>query len=240
VAQRLGIAIRVLANVIVRQLKASAKAPDDPHDQTVKELLDAATRAELERWFGLPSFQQVEEAGPSEPQEDPDLVAVRERRQKALDAVDPAMVERHRRRVEAPEDLFKFKAVIELRIDPSVALLDHAMIDRQASIADPREREIPEQLVDDLRDCTPQALLRDLHRPELDFEKTFEVIDHAAENRVDIVGIVRELMTTRFKLVTQTTTTFREGLALLHDLRTARRQSWTDSLPSLPNRRVTG
>jgi hypothetical protein len=216
-------------------------APDnnDNDDKTVKELIDAATRAELEKWFGLPSFQEVVESKAA-PQEDPDVVAVRERRQKAIDAVDPAMIEAHRRRVEGADDLIKFKATLELRIDPSVSLLDHSMIDRQASIAEPREIEISEQLRDDLHDCTPQAILRDLHRPELDFEKTFEVVDFAAENRVNVVKIVRELMTTRFKVITRDTSTFREGLAVLRDLRDARRQSWADALPSLPNRRVSG
>src|SRR5689334_7444755 len=117
----------------------------DDDDKTVKELIDAATRAELERWFGLPSFTQVEEERAAAPAEDPDIVAVRERREKAIAAVDPAMVEWHRRRTDAPEDLIKFKPTIEVRVDPDVALLDHAMIER-GSIAEPREVEIPDAL----------------------------------------------------------------------------------------------
>jgi len=154
-------------------------------DKTVKELLDAATRAELERWFGLPSFTQAEEARAAKPPEaDPDIMAARERRQKAIEAVDPAMLEAHRRRVEPPDDLIRFKATIDVVVDPGMALLDHAMIER-GTIAEPREVEIPEELREDLRECAPQALLRDLHRPELDFDKSFEIIDHAAEGRVD-------------------------------------------------------
>ncbi len=214
--------------------------PDDNNDdKTVKELLDAATRADLERWFGLPSFQEVEEQKAAQPpEEDPEIAAVRERRQKAIEAVDPALVEAHRRRVEAPDSLIQFKPAIEVHVDPSLALLDMAMIDRQASIAEPREVEITEELRDDLRECAPQAILRDLHRPEIDFEKTFEIVDHAAENRVDIVGIVHELMTTKFRIEPQMTSTFHEGRAVLHDLRKARRESWGHVLPSLPNRRV--
>jgi len=215
----------------------------DDDDKTVKEMIDAATRAELERWFGLPSFAQAEEqAKANAPEEDPDVVAVRERRQKAIEAVDPAMVEAHRRRIESPDKMIKFKALIDVRIDPSVALLDHSMIDRGASIADPREIEIPEQLTDDLRDCTPQALLRDLHRPEFEFDKTFEMIDHAAEGRIDVVAAVNEVMTTTYRISTEVLPSiFHEGREILRELRTDRLAPWTPELfARLPNRRVTG
>jgi hypothetical protein len=212
----------------------------DDDDKTVKEMLDAATRAELERWFGLPSFTQVEEKAAPPPAEDPDVVAVRERREKAIAAVDPAMVEAHRRRTDAPENLIKFKPMIEIRVDPGVAFLDHAMIER-GTIAEPREIDIPDALRDDLRDCTPQALLRDLHRPELDFDKTFEIVDYAAENRVDVVAIVNEVMTTTYKINPESSNLFREGREILRELRTTRLEPWTaERLSALPNRRVNG
>ena len=210
---------------------------DNNDDKTVKELIDAATRAELDRWFGLPSFQQVEEKAP--PPEDPEIVLVRERRQKAIEAVDPAMLAAHTRRTTPPDDLLQFRAVIEPRIDPSVALFDHSMVDKQLTIAEPREVEIPEQLRDDLKDCTPQSILRDLHRPELDFDKTFEVVDPIAESRVDIVALVDELMTTRFSIRPEHTSLFREGREILRELRADRLRSWAHVLPNLPNRRVT-
>lgn len=215
----------------------------DDDDKTVKEMIDAATRAELERWFGLPSIAQVEEqAKANAPEEDPDVVAVRERRQKAIEAVDPAMVEAHRRRMEAPDTLIRFRALIDVRVNPDFALLDHSMIDRGSSIADPREVEIPEQLRDDLRDCTPQALLRDLHRPEFEFDKTFEIVDHAAEGRIDVVAAVNEVMTTTYRISTAVSTSiFHEGREILRELRTDRLAPWTpERLAALPNRRVTG
>lgn len=206
----------------------------------VKDLIDAATRAELERWFGLPSFQEVEEARAEAPPEDPDIVAVRERRQKAIEAVDPAMLEAHRRRTDPPDDLIRFKPAIDIRVDPEVALLDHAMIDRVA-IAEPREVEISEELRDDLKDCTPQALLRDLHRPEQDFDKVFEVVDFAAENRIDIAQIVHEVMAATYKVAGTPTNVFREGREILRELRASRHETWTpERLANLPNRRVTG
>lgn len=213
---------------------------DDNDDKTVKELLDAATRAELERWFGLPSFDQVAEQAPQAPEEDPEIVAVRERREKAMAAVDPAMLEWHRVRVEAQDDLIQFKPTIDVRVNPDVAMLDQAMIDRQASIAEPREVDIPEELRDDLRNCTPQALLRDLHRPELFFDKTFEVVDMAAENRVDIVAIVDEVMTTRYQLTGAPPKIFQEGNEILRELRTDRMRAVpVQTLAAFPNRRVT-
>jgi hypothetical protein len=211
----------------------------DNDDKTVKELIDAATRAELERWFGLPSFEQAAEKAPP-PEEDPEIALVRERREKAIAAVDPAMLEWHRARIEVQDDLLQFKPSIEVRVNPDVALLDQTMIAKQASIADPREVEIPEELRDDLRTCTPQALLRDLHRPELFFDKTFEVVDMNAENRVDVVRIVDEVMTAQYKLTGAPPNIFREGREILRELRTDRLRAMpVQTLEKFPNRRVT-
>src|SRR5690349_17528662 len=138
--------------------------PDDTDDapaagqpeQTVKELLDAKTLADLERWFGLPSFQELAERPPAP--EDPELVAKREQRDRAIAAVDPALIEAHRRRVEKSDTLITFQAVIDLRIDPSMARVDLAHIERKLEVAEPREVEISPQLRDDLNECTPQAI----------------------------------------------------------------------------------
>ncbi|MEJ7603499.1 MAG: hypothetical protein WKG01_36775 [Kofleriaceae bacterium] len=152
----------------------------DKLDPKVKDFIDAATRAELERWFGLPSYEVAGQKAEPSP-EDPEMVAVRERREKAIAAVDPVLLEALRARFEdGPASLIQFKESIKLRIDETVPLFDYAMVERQASIADPREVEISEELRDDLKDCTPQALLRDLHR--IDFDKTFEIVDMAAGN----------------------------------------------------------
>jgi hypothetical protein len=127
--------------------------------------------------------------------------------------------------------------VIDVRVDPSIAQLDLSMIDRQHTIAEPRELERPMELQDDLRDCTPQALLRDLHRPELDFEKVFEVVDMAAGQRMDIVAAVAEAMRTRWTLPPFGPTPLQEALALLRELRADRHAPWTEI--RIPNRTVT-
>jgi hypothetical protein len=201
--------------------------------------IDAATRAELERWFGLPSFEQLADRGvkPEPPPEDPEMVAARQRRLDAIAAVDPALVEAHRRRTDPPTDLIQFTPSIALRVDPSIALLDLSMIDRQHTIAEPRERELSEELRDDLRDCTPQALLRDLHRPELEFEKVFEVVDMSAEQRLDIVKAVADAMQTRWTLPPFGATPLQQARALLRELREDRHRPWIDI--KMPNRTVT-
>jgi len=217
---------------------APAAAPaTEPAEQTVKQLLDAKTRAELERWFGLPSFQELAERG-EPPPKDPDLEAARAQRAKAIAAVDPALVEAHRRRVESGDTLIRFQAVIDVRIDPSVTLVDFAQIERHQSIAEPREVEISDQLRDDLTECTPQAILRDLHRPELYFDKLFEIVDMAAEQRFDIVAAVDDAMRTSWKLPPFGSSLAAEGRALIAEAKEERMRSIAHLLSDLPNRRV--
>jgi hypothetical protein len=210
----------------------------DDNDPKAKDVIDAATAAELERWFGLPSFQELADKGVETP-EDPDVARVREQREKALAAIDPALVEAHRRRTDPPDDLIRFKPLIDVRVDPSVARLDLSMIDRQHTIAEPREVEISEELRDDLKECTPQALLRDLHRAEIDFDKTFEIVDAAAAQRLDIVAEVADAMRTSWKLPPLGALPFTEARETLAELRAERRQPWAElfARTPLPNRR---
>jgi hypothetical protein len=227
-------------------------ADDDKPEPKVKELLerdlgksleqvvDEVTAAQLARWFELPSFQQVEEGEVSPPVEDPEMLAVRERRAKAIAAVDPEMVEAHRRRMEAPWSLIKFEAKIDVHVDPDVAQVDYAMAESRIDSTEPREVERPEDIEDHLRDNTPQALLRDLHRPEIDFQKEFEVVDMAAEQKVDIVELVREAITTNWKLPDLGELPGRELHRIMADLRAERESPWGDipKRATLPNRRV--
>ena len=208
-------------------------------DKRVKDLLDAGTREDLERWFGLPSFEQVAERGgpPPAPPEDPEIAEVRKKRAAAIAAVDPALVEAHRRRTTPPADLIKFSQQLEVHLDPSIAAIDLSMIERQHAIAEPREVEISEELREDLHDCTPQALLRDLHRPELQFDKVFEIVDIAAEQRIDIVATVAEAMRTRWTLPPFGPSPLQEARALLKALRDDRHSPWTEI--KMPRRTVT-
>jgi len=216
-------------------------ATDEPPEKTAKDVLagelDPQTRADLERWFGLPSFDQLAEQG-IVPDEDPAFIEVRERQRRAIEAVDPEMLAAHQRRTDPPTDLLKFKFVIELRVDPSIAKLDLRMI--ESAIAEPREREIPEPLRDDLKDCTPQAILRDLHRPETHFDKTFEIVDMAADQRLDIVAEVSQAMATNWKLPPLVGSPWTEAHAALvefrHNLRTEPWAVWCSAEPLVRRR----
>ena len=214
--------------------------PPEDDDKKVKDVLSAATLAELQKWFGLPSFEEVAEHKAQAPVEDAEMAAVRERRERALAAIDPALLDRIMFRVERnPETLLRFAATIDVVIDPGMAFFDHKMADNVATIADPREVEISDELKDDLRECTPQALLRDLHRSETEFEKTFEIVDSAAEQRFDIVAEVASAMRTSWKLPPLGASPAVEARRDLEELRADRRRPWTDALKQMPNRRVS-
>jgi hypothetical protein len=210
----------------------------DDDDRKVKDLLDPATEADLARWFGMPSFDQLAEQKPEVVDEE--MQAVIARRDKALASVDPAFVERLRvRNEERPLSLLKFEAMIDVRVDERFGTLDETMVERAASIAEPREVEISDELRDDMKDCTPQALLRDLHRAEFDFDKQFEIVDFAAEQRFDIVAEVAQAMATRWKLPELGASPLAESEAILAGARAHRRRPWTEFLPDLRRRRVS-
>ena len=211
------------------------------------EQIDDVTRAELERWFGLPSFAQVAEGdipkGAVQIPEDPEIAAVRVRREKALAAIEPRFLDAIAARAARRAAPYRERPPIEIRVREDVAITDLAAIERQHLIAEPREVEVPQEMQDDLKDCTPQALLRDLHRPELDFEKTFEVVDMAADQRVDIVAMVDEAMKTAWRLTTADVSGMPkdESLAIIAQLRAERRTPWPALWKArpLPNRKVT-
>ncbi len=220
--------------------------PDDDDERTVKELisqgkvpLDPQTQADLEKWFGLPSVTALEEQGKIAAAEDSDIAEVVERRKKAIAAVDPALLDWIRIRTEdIPNQIGTPVRIIDTVIDASIARFDMGMVDRALTIAEPRTVEIPDQLIDDLKECTPQALLRDLHRPEQFFDKVFEIVDAAAEQRIDIVAEVKSAMRTSWRLPAFGRKAIEEGHDVLADLRKQRRQPWISFLPLLPNRSV--
>lgn len=213
---------------------------DKKVDPKVKDLIDSATRADLERWFGLPSYEALADQGVRpEPaaEEDPKFAERRKRQDAALAAVDPALVEAHRRRTEGAAELVKPPPEVALHIDPDIMQLDEAMIERQGLIADPREVQRPADLEDAVTERTPQALLRDLHRPELYFDKSFQRVDLIEDYRIDVAATIDEIMATSSRLPPPAPLLFQEGYALLQELRAERRQPWTEI--EMPRRRVT-
>ncbi len=124
----------------------------DHDDKKVKDLLDAGTRADLARWFGLPSYEVLAERGvaPAPPPEDAEFAAVRKRQEEALAAVDPSLLEAHRRRVEPDDALIRPRPPLALHVDPGIARIDPDRLEA-ATIAEPREVERPQDIEDGLR-----------------------------------------------------------------------------------------
>ncbi len=190
--------------------KPDASAKPDPtvkqllerdRDKPLTEVIDAATAAELERWFGLPSFQQLEEEPPPEKPEDPERVAIRARRDAALANVDPRLMAAIDARFELAWGLLKFDPLrTESKVDLEMPLFKEQLADRLHANTEPREIERPEDIDEELKDQTPQALLRDLHRTVSYFDKLFEIVDAAAEQTLDIVAEVRAAMKADWRL----------------------------------------
>lgn len=217
---------------------------NDDDDRKAKDVLDAATQADLARWFGLPSFTQVEEEAAKAPAPtadmDPEVAALVERRQKACAAVDPALLDAiYTRHDVKPEDVFVFDTTIETHVDEKFGVVDDVLIERAGAIADPREVELPEALLDALKECTPQALLRDLHRVEKDFDKQFEYVDALEEARVDASKEARTAMSTRHFMPARGEPEFHVARRVWLSIREERRRPMVEVLPQLRGRRVS-
>src|SRR5213596_1341835 len=114
---------------------------DDDDDPKVKDLIAAAkagdanidpdTAADLARWFGLPSYQQVAEGevAPAAPL-DPELAARREVMERALAAIDPALCDALHARWADVDQLIRFEPIELRRIDPSISALDPVLLAR--------------------------------------------------------------------------------------------------------------
>jgi len=207
---------------------------DDNDDRKVKEMLES----DLARWFGMPSAVDVVEGAQPKTQAavDEEMRQVIERREKVAASVDPELVRAiHERTDENPRELFTFKPELEVQ-QYDLGILDESLVAKIAG--DVRTYSLPEDLRDDMHDCTPQALLRDLHRPELEFSKEFQVIDIAAEVRVDVAEVVATAMTARYKaqLLVSPLLETRPVLAEIQQRR--HDTSWLERLSTLPNRTV--
>ncbi|HEX4453073.1 MAG TPA: hypothetical protein VH143_19510 [Kofleriaceae bacterium] len=230
-------------------------APDDDapksdrrDEPTVRELLDGAsldsvvdatTQAELAKWFALPSVEVAREQGMDLP-EDPELVAMREARARALAAVDPHILATVNRRIDDnTEAMIMFNAIIDIHIKTEMGCFDYSAVERQAFAIEPREREVDEDLRDEMKEVAPQALLRDLHRPEDEFEKQFEMVDPSAAQRYDIVAEVAGAMRTNWRLPPlPDITPLEEERRLLAGDRAMRRRAWWTEV-RMPNRKVS-
>ena len=203
-----------------------ARAPD----------LDPETQEQLSRWFGLPSFEELEERGEAPPME-PDFAAERRKIQAAASAaVDPALLEALYARADARASVARLE-ILELgRLDPSISALDPMLLGRVDAAAEPRTIELPMGIQDALAECTPQAVLRDLHRPEIYFDRRYEVDEQlAALMMVDPLNEVRQLLATRIELQLPEPP-LAEARASIAEMTRAKRAPWSQI--RTPTRRV--
>jgi hypothetical protein len=204
-------------------------------NKPLEEVVDAETAAELARWFGLPSFVQVaEEQAKHEEPPPPDPMT--EERARVLDAISPSLFAAVQSRNTPPE--IKFVATLEPFV-VTIATVATSDVGRRILAADATEREVYD-FHDELRECTPQALLRDLHRSEEDFEKRLEVIDYAAEQRLDAVKVVAETMATSWQIADLGPSQAVQRKQVVDEMRTTRKTPWDVLFASgnLPNRRT--
>jgi hypothetical protein len=216
---------------------------DNEDDRKVKDMLDPATRADLERWFGLPSFESLGDKPPPElPLDgalaDPAVQKVAKQREAALAEVDPELVAAIYARTDDHHDrIIQFKPTLDVHIQEDFGNLDEGMLQRASSL-EPREYELGDELREAMSECTPQALLRDLHRPENDFDKQFEVVDITAEQRIDAVGEVKSAMATSWKLPPLEASPLIASTGDIAEVRRIRAQPWTSYLHVMRNRQV--
>lgn len=217
--------------------------PSEPLDRFV----DAETAAQLERWFGLPSFAQVE-AGEVEVDDgldglDPGVAAVRDRRKRIAQEIDPELLAAIEQRHTPPDDLIKFAVTLEPR-DLDIALVDPTYFESRAAIGEVREYEWPEDIQEALHENTPQALLRDLHRLETDFDQpsdefvNFEDEEPPEPLIIDLRSKIDAVMAMRFRAEP---VVLPDVSTLMDEFRTEVRRSWVEIAKSgkLYNRRVT-
>lgn len=211
----------------IRELLAGAQ---------LSSVVDAETRRELERWLQSGVVATPE---PAPEPVDEQLKALLERRDRAIAAIDPSLVKAIEHRYEiAPESLIKFQVLLEVEVRDDMPLFDYAMIDRLSTIAEPREYQRSDELSDELRETSPQALLRDLHRLENEFVPSFDITDIAADQRLDIVAAVDDAMATNWALPPLGASPFEQERCLLEqDRKAIYRNPWIEI--RMPNRTIT-
>lgn len=130
-----------------------------------RDELDPETVAQLAAWFGVPVDTPVPapSAAPPSKREEAAL-----RRQRALDAVDPAFLAALETRWTQGDALLRINRPVSQRLrSPSRFDLDAWRLQASDEV---REAERPEDVSDALKESpTPQAVLRDLHRPDQQF-----------------------------------------------------------------------
>jgi hypothetical protein len=165
-----------------------APAPDEPRAGEIarakstadlEDKLDPVTIAQLAAWFDLPSFAELEERRQAEDvPTDPVYARRKEVHARLAQEIDPTIVARMEARTTAGDPLIRLPPPMEIRLGEDIRTSKPEQNDYMGVIGEPRELDLPSWLDDVFREQTPQAILRDLHRPELDYQLYFERIEH--------------------------------------------------------------
>lgn len=194
--------------------------------------LDPATMAKLASWFDLPSFDEVAEqqaAARSVSEERSATEKLLEARSNALANIDPAFMASLDGRRASGATLPQIP-LRETRWERRMIALDETRIPPAMDENDYPEVHIPAPLLKDLKACTPQAQLRDLHRPDKDFyirlEPAFE--DAGDPEAPDLMAPIRETLEASYRVgvVPPAMIMMDAGIA---DLRTILAKPWSEA-----------
>lgn len=161
--------------------------------------LDPETIAQLAAWFGAPAAEVTPQQPTKEQPQDREMRELWERRRRAMDAVDPSLVAKLDAKRESGEGFIRLPEPPTLNLERPLDTLDMSVW--KLHLSDIRDYERPEDIRDLLAENTPQSLLRDLHRPVLNWPKYLKPEDTG----VDVGGQaalteVHRIVTTRYQV----------------------------------------
>lgn len=148
-----------------------------PAGTTEGEYLDNDQIAQIVHWFGLPSIDPVADAKvPDRDEGKGEAARTLRRRAEVSEHVEPAMIARMERHVGDGDAIMRVQPEPKRPWErPHLSVVDESLVPPPFDENEQREIYIPDQLARDLRIRTPQAALRDLHRPETYFDIRYQL-----------------------------------------------------------------
>jgi len=193
---------------------------NDPPD--LPDEIDPVLVERLMAWFG-----DGPPIGEETSREDPEMAEMRRVRERACAAAEPWLLERIENHLLRADDPLTLPPPPPSMIDLSLPKFDLARWGLR-SVGEMREVEPPDELYDALRCCTPQALLRDLHRPVFHFRLQMVPVPVAGILSNDAHDQVRQLMRDSYSAGAQPTSSSIAAQELA-DLKHLLSQPWEDS-----------
>jgi hypothetical protein len=205
--------------------------------EELEQVMDPAQLAQLASWFDMPNLADREEEAAIAESLDAEERARQEmlnRREKACEAVDPAMLARLEGRKDAQGVLSAF--VLAPFVDESIVnIVVRAQLDRQSSEDPPpemREYAQPHDIYEIVRkQSAPQAILRDLFRPVSEYSPQF-VSPFSDVPDLDACKDAREVIRAEHKIELPEAT-FRIGALARAEGKTILREPWSAHLETI-------